>query len=207
LENKWDRALLRNPREGETTDQLAQDQIERHHQDHEDLIMDVELVVGGEERHRVRAAPNFPQIQADHMARQAAPNNAQAGHAVEWRQGISMHSVATSLMGALFFPAISSLMGDLLKVTIQKVWARKPNLPFFPHTSGNFNVGARGLLQEKWGRSVVGGCLFIVLRDALTLYCKWRKAQIQQKRRVLDYVESGADTSRGKNIGGGSVFR
>ncbi len=48
-----------------------------------------------------------------------------------------------------------------------------------------------GLLQQKWGRSVVGGCLFVVLKDAITLYCKWRRAKNQGKRKVLDYVKGG----------------
>jgi hypothetical protein len=75
-------------------------------------------------------------------------------------------------MGALFFPTISSVIGELLKVTLPKDWVFKRG----------------GLLQEKWGRSIVGGCLFVVLKDALVLYCKWKKARDFGKKRVLDYV-------------------
>jgi hypothetical protein len=222
LEKQWDQALLRKPREGETIDQLAQEQQERDRQEREDVIMDLEFVVHGEEGHHV--APNVPQAPVQNQAdraegngpnrdaiRQPAPNgvqleaqagqqpaqqnNAQRGHAVEWRQDISVNQVATSVMGALFFPAISSLMGDLLEVSLPRAWVRKPSqyiLPFMMQSNSHFTVGIRGLLQEKWGRSVVGGCLFIVLKDALILYCKWRKAHIQQKRRVLDYVDRGS---------------
>ena len=48
-------------------------------------------------------------------------------------------------------------------------------------------VKSPGLLQQRWGRSVVGGCLFVVLRDALMLYVKWRMARMQRERRVLNY--------------------
>jgi hypothetical protein len=224
LEKQWDQALLRKPREGETIDQLAQEQQERDRQGREGVIMDMEFVVGGEEEHHVeQVAPNVPQAPVQNQVgraegngpnrnaiRQAAPNgaqleaqagqqpaqqNGQRGHAVEWRQDISISQVATSVMGALFLPAISSLMGDLIKVGLPRTWIRKPSqyaLPFMMQSSSYFTVGVRGLLQEKWGRSVVGGCLFIMLKDALILYCKWRKAHIQQKRRVLDYVDKGS---------------
>ena len=45
---------------------------------------------------------------------------------------------------------------------------------------------SRGLLQEKWGRSLVGGCLFVVLKDAVMLYVRWRSAKMHKERRVLD---------------------
>jgi hypothetical protein len=80
-------------------------------------------------------------------------------------------------MGALFFPAVSSLMGDLLKISLPKRWVTKPGM----------SISATGLLQEKWGRSIVGGCLFVVLKDALSLYVKWKRARDQGKRNVLDY--------------------
>ena len=48
-------------------------------------------------------------------------------------------------------------------------------------------IVARGLLQEKWGRSLVGGCLFVVVKDAVGLYVRWKMAQMHRGRRVLDY--------------------
>jgi len=44
------------------------------------------------------------------------------------------------------------------------------------------------LLREKWGRTVVGGCTFVVLKDAVVLYCKWRRARDWGRRKVRDYV-------------------
>lgn len=99
----------------------------------------------------------------------------------EIRQNVSTAQVASTVMGALFFPAISSLMGDLLKVALPAKWVTKqPN-----------RWGVRisdGMLKEKWGRSIIGGCLFVVLKDAITLYCKWKKARDFGKKKVLDYV-------------------
>jgi hypothetical protein len=51
----------------------------------------------------------------------------------------------------------------------------------------NYITGHKGLLKEKWGRSLVGGCLFVVLKDAVMLYCKWKKARDFGKRRVRDW--------------------
>lgn len=94
------------------------------------------------------------------------------------RRNVSASAVASKVMGALFLPTISSVMGDLLKVTLPKDWVTKKGV----------RAGSMGLLQEKWGRSIVGGCLFIVIKDALLLYCKWKKARDFGKKRVLDYV-------------------
>lgn len=117
-------------------------------------------------------------------AQPAQPNGVPAGGGEPWefRQNISTAQVARSMIGALFFPAVSSLMGDLILRTAPSTWVMKPVKKFSLQ-----QLQATGLLQEKWGRSIVGGCLFVVLKDALTLYCKWRKAKHQGKRKVLDY--------------------
>lgn len=102
----------------------------------------------------------------------------------EARRNWSSGSILGTTMGALFFPAISAAMGDILK----------HSLP--PRLVGRAvgSKGSRGLLSEKWGRTVVGGCLFVVLKDAITLYCKWKKARDFGKKKVLDYVgKRGSD--------------
>lgn len=102
----------------------------------------------------------------------------------EFRQNISAAHVARTMIGALFFPAASSLMGDLIFRALPATWVMKPMKKYSLQ-----QLPATGLLQEKWGRSLVGGCLFVVLRDALSLYCKWRKAKNHGKMKVLDYVK------------------
>jgi hypothetical protein len=98
---------------------------------------------------------------------------------LEFRQDVSATLSADTIMGALFFPAVAAAMGEVLKISLPAKWVGR---------GVGVRVGGRGLLTEKWGRSLVGGCLFVVLKDVVTLYCKWRKARDFGRRRVLDFV-------------------
>lgn len=92
---------------------------------------------------------------------------------------ISVYQLANLITGALLFPSIATSMGGLLKLALPKSWTTPPSF---------WNRNARqGLLQSQFGRSVVGGCLFVVLKDSLLLYSKFRLAQDHRKRRVVDY--------------------
>jgi hypothetical protein len=209
LEKKWDQAVLRKPREGETIEQVAQEADNNGAAGAigmplgRDLELVVELGIGEEvpvPHQHVDAQPANPE------ADQARPNdprpdaNAEPGQQPngphgpqaddEWQvagRDIYPLDVASTVMGALFFPAISSLMGGLLKHTLPRRWVTKPFLlDLIGPTMKRKVLPATGLLQEKWGRSLVGGCLFVVLKDALILYVKWKRARDQGKRRVLD---------------------
>lgn len=100
---------------------------------------------------------------------------------------ISTGQVADTIIGALLFPAVSSLMGSLLKRILPRSWTTP---------AGPWDRRFGGILQAKWGRSIVGGCLFVVLKDAVVLYARWKQAQIHRKRRVLDW-----DKGRGRREG------
>ncbi|KAL4873433.1 hypothetical protein BDV12DRAFT_159976 [Aspergillus spectabilis] len=89
-------------------------------------------------------------------------------------------SLADLVLGALAFPAISASMGGLLKNVLPKSWT----------TASALERGRPGLLQTRWGRSVVGGCAFVLLKDVLVLYCRWKLAQTHRRRRVLNYDRS-----------------
>lgn len=91
----------------------------------------------------------------------------------ERRLSFSPSTIAETLLGALLFPTIAGLSGELLKLALPTRFTRASR-------SG-------GILQAKWGRSLVGGCLFVVVKDAVGLYVKWRMARMQRDRRVLDY--------------------
>lgn len=180
-----------------------------------------------------QAAPPVAQVQEPNGGQPAVVQ----GDNWEFRQNISTTQIARTVIGALFFPAAASLMGDLLAFTLPKSWTSVspfplkstfPSSPTFGASSvtswfdvaknaitetftgrgvseaakgvkgavngmgekGMKAVGkgeATGLLQEKWGRSLVGGMMFVVLKDALILYVKWKRARDQGKRRVLDY--------------------
>ena len=88
----------------------------------------------------------------------------------------------------------SSLTGGSGSSNTSSLWTSWLGLGIFAP------VKSPGLLQQRWGRSVVGGCLFVVLKDALMLYVKWRMARIQRERRVLDYAKSKSKSkSKGKS--------
>lgn len=85
-------------------------------------------------------------------------------------------------MSALIFPTIASVSGDLLTYILPRSWTTLP--------VSKWGIGrgrATGLLQNKWGRSVVGGCLFVVVKDAVMLYVRWKMARQHQRRHVVDY--------------------
>ncbi|KAA8646151.1 hypothetical protein EYZ11_001548 [Aspergillus tanneri] len=87
-------------------------------------------------------------------------------------------NLADIVLGALAFPAISASVGGILKYCLPKSWTT---------ASSTLERGRPGLLQTRWGRSVIGGCVFVLLKDALVLYCRWKLAQTHRRRRVLNY--------------------
>lgn len=86
-------------------------------------------------------------------------------------------SLGQTILGALAFPAVAAGMGNLLSYVLPSSWTN----------NSNYMNGRPGLLRTKWGRSVVGGCLFVVLKDALLLYCRWKLAQGHRQRRIMNY--------------------
>ncbi|KAH7304864.1 hypothetical protein BKA65DRAFT_470543 [Rhexocercosporidium sp. MPI-PUGE-AT-0058] len=165
LEKQWDRAVQRRPREGETAEQIENQAAE----DDGRAIFDVEWV------HEEVDVPVNDGEQNGGVEDPNANGNQNPRQLNRWalHQDVSAAHVATTVMGALAFPAISSAMGEVIKATLPMKWMNR--------------LGG-GFLRQKWGRSVVGGCLFVVLKDVVSLYVKWRKAKDFGKRKVLDYV-------------------
>ncbi|KAF2814453.1 uncharacterized protein BDZ99DRAFT_371980, partial [Mytilinidion resinicola] len=95
------------------------------------------------------------------------------------RTGISPTALADTVIGALLFPSIAARVGEVLRFALPHSW-----------TTPNGNK-AMGLLQTKWGRSIVGGCLFVGIKDAVLLYVRWRMAQNMRQRKVLDWTDDG----------------
>ena len=91
---------------------------------------------------------------------------------------IEARKATQSIIGALIFPSISAAMGVLLKAVLPRTWTTPPS---------RWERYPAGFLQSRFGRSIAGGCLFIVLRDTILLYSKYRLAQDHKKRRVVDY--------------------
>lgn len=124
---------------------------------------------------------NQPNPQNQRPQGQAAA--AGANERGERRLSFSPTAIAETVLGALLFPTIAGVSGELLKLVLPQSWTAAPSRSMF---SGR--TMTKGLLQEKWGRSLVGGCLFVVLKDAVMLYVRWRMAQMHRKRSVLDYA-------------------
>ncbi len=93
--------------------------------------------------------------------------------------------VIDTVVGALFFPTISASMGALLSLCLPRSWTAKPS-GLWPRPVG--------LLQGRFGRSLVGGVLFVVLKDAVGLYSKYRLAREHSERRIVDW--KGREGSR-----------
>lgn len=90
--------------------------------------------------------------------------------------------LADKIVGALLFPAFSAAMGELIKFTLPYAWRTPPRI---------WERRSAGLLQTRWGRSVVGGCLIVLLKDTAVLYSRYRLAKIHNKRTVLDWPGKG----------------
>lgn len=100
----------------------------------------------------------------------AADNNRVAGG--------TLTDIMSSIVLSLLYPGICFGMGELLRVSLPRSWVTRPS------PSWGFRPQATGLLQRRWGRSLVGGCLYVVLKDAFKLYAKYRQVQQKSKRRV-----------------------
>ncbi|KAL9094739.1 MAG: hypothetical protein Q9165_003009 [Trypethelium subeluteriae] len=125
------------------------------------------------------------QQNAQPEANQQGRNNRQPRRR-EQRLRMSLLTIATKFLGALLFPTVSSTIGELLRVSlIQSSLTRNWVTP--PIVAGK--AKPTGLLQLKWARSLVGGCMFVVVRDAVMLYVRWRQAKAHKDRRVMDYEE------------------
>jgi hypothetical protein len=152
-----------------------------------DLEFQVGIGDGGDQQGAVELPPGEDHHPAEAQGAvgegQAAQNQVeiQENQILGRRQGDLIHetsNIADTVLGALLFPAISASMGGVLKMALPKTWTTPPT---------TVEKGKVGLLQSRWGRSVVGGCLFVLLKDALVLYCRWKLAQTHRKRKVLNY--------------------
>lgn len=163
--------------------------------EHEDLMMQLNLEVEVFEEEPVGDNLQLPQPQGQAGAagaeaggpqqQQQAPNPQPQGQ----RQNnliISTSHLADTMLGALLFPSVSAVMGAIIKAALPLSWTT-PTVSRYK--------GRNGILQTRWGRTIVGGCLFVVLKDTVVLYSRWKLAQTHRKRRILDY-----DRSKGKVV-------
>jgi len=130
-------------------------------------------------RHAINQAENAAPPAADANPPPPAERN-------NFNLAVSTNRLAESILGALAFPAVSAVMGEMLHFVLPKALTS-----YVPGRYGK----PTGLLQARWGRSLVGGCMFVVLKDAVMLYVRWRMARDHRMRKVLDY--KGKKSNRG----------
>lgn len=130
-----------------------------------------------------------PQMPRPAQADDAAANGVHIQR--DQRIAFSTIGLVEKLLGSLLFPTASALAGQALLALLPLSWttpsAAGPARGFGSVLFRKIGIRPSGLLQERWGRSIVGGCLLVVFKDALMLYVKWRMVQQHRLRRVLDY--------------------
>lgn len=94
---------------------------------------------------------------------------------------IDLQAFGQKVVGALLFPTVAAAMGQALQMLLPRKWTTPPirGLDRYPP----------GFLQSQFGRTVVGGCLFVVLKDALQMYASYHLAVSHRQRRVMNYDE------------------
>lgn len=113
------------------------------------------------------------------------PLNAEAPAApVQQRErlfDINLQESCQKVVGALLFPSVAAAMGQALKMLLPRTWTTPPvrGLDKYP----------AGFLQSQFGRTVVGGCLFVAVKDALQLYATYHLAMSHKHRKVMNYDE------------------
>ncbi|KAJ8100507.1 hypothetical protein POJ06DRAFT_105874 [Lipomyces tetrasporus] len=82
---------------------------------------------------------------------------------------VNNQNITSSVIGALVYPALSGLMGDLLAKVFPKLSKR---------------------IQDRLVRSLIGGCLVLLLKDVFETYCSYVLSKQAKTRRIQDYPGS-----------------
>ncbi|KAK6527069.1 hypothetical protein TWF281_010263 [Arthrobotrys megalospora] len=77
---------------------------------------------------------------------------------------------ANLVVGALLFPGVVAGMGGLLG-----------KIPLI-----------RKMLPERFHRNILGGCLFVLIKDIFTLYYKYKRAKQRRSREIMNYQKRTA---------------
>lgn len=89
---------------------------------------------------------------------------------------VNVLGVVYKVIGSLAFPILSASVGALLSLCLPPSWSKPPSLG-----------RPTGLLQTRFGRSLVGGMLFVGIKDVAVFYSRYRLAREHRERRVLDW--------------------
>lgn len=173
-----------------------------------DVVVDVELVIEeapeedpveeGEGRLEMDEANANPDLEAPQIPDNNRPeedeapegqdedqevHNHEAPRAPPARPGLGaiLHSVSNSIVSALTLPGVCFAVGEALRITL-------------PASRQN------GLLKQQWGRSLVGGCLYVVMKDVVRLYAKHRKVQALANRKVKNVDRARRNQGKGGEL-------
>lgn len=127
--------------------------------------------------------PGGAEAAADEAEAEAAQPGHEAPQAPPRRMGIGtiLSNVSNAIVSALILPGISFAMGEALRLALPKAWTTAaPRNPWSRYGL----LGRPGLLQQQWGRSLIGGCLYVVLKDVVRVYTKSRRVAAMGNRRV-----------------------
>ncbi|KAF2167208.1 hypothetical protein M409DRAFT_22637 [Zasmidium cellare ATCC 36951] len=149
---------------------------------------------GGGNEQAQRNAGQQPQ-QNQPQQQQQANGNQQNGQ-VDRRISFSASAIAETAIGAIAFPTLAGLAGEALKLVLPTSWTTPPAPNCRWGSRWGTQTGVKGFLQNKWARSIVGGCLLVVAKDALMLYVRWRMAQMHRGRRVVDFDRKKGDSKK-----------
>lgn len=136
---------------------------------------------GGANEQRRQDVPAGQQQQPNQQEQQANVNQPN-GQQADRRISFSPLAIAETVIGAFFYPSLAGLAGEALKLVLPTSWTTPP-----PSSRWSSKVPVKGFLQHKWARSILGGCLLVVCKDALMLYVRWRMAQMHRGRKVVDF--------------------
>lgn len=145
--------------------------------------------MGEQEANIAPAVPLPVAVVAQPAEAQDAP--AAQGQAADDRIEDMTTNIFTRMLNAtvsqLMLPFVCAAAGEVLRVTLPTRLVTKTRW------------GQPGLLQQRWGRSLVGGCIYIVARDAVKLYSKYRRLEVKSRRKVKN-VPRRKKTKRTQSI-------
>lgn len=145
-----------------------------------------------------------PRPDIDQAAPALAPNQpAPLGpHAHHFQRNIQIDvgAIMNAVIGAMLFPTISAFMGGVLYGIVPSRFTAPPRSHWLHGPARQ-----TGLLQSRWGRSLVGGLLFVVLKDALVFWTRWSMKEDHKQRKVLNHWEKEEDVASERK--GGAWWR
>ncbi|KAK6538761.1 hypothetical protein TWF694_010330 [Orbilia ellipsospora] len=132
--------------------------------DENDVGLEIEVAVDREDDANGHADPVEGEEQADGEAAAVQGGNGQDAWRVE-RELVLGPETANLVIGALLFPGVVASMGGILG-----------KIPLI-----------RKMLPERFHRNILGGCLFVLIKDIFTLYYKYKRAKQRRTREILNY--------------------